>query len=487
MNQDESSPNILWICTDQQRYDTISALGYPHLSTPNLDQLAAEGAAFERAYCQAPICTPSRASFLTGMYPSSIHVNRNGNPTFSDFPPLISKRLADAGYTCGLIGKLHLTSAYGRVEARTADGYSYWQYSHAPRDDWERGHDYADWLRSKGAELSELTKDPAGVPAELHQTTWCAEKTIEFIEANRDHPWFASVNIYDPHPPFNPPQAYRDKFDPRAVKPPLFRESDLAQQAKLAAIDFQSEARQPADLDIKSPILPQSPARAYIEPQTAGERDARTLIAAYYAMISLIDDQVGRILEGLEANGQRENTIIIFTSDHGETLGDHGLIQKGCRFYEGLVRVPLIWSWRGRFVNGLRSSALVELTDIAPTLLDICGLEAPDYMVGKSLRPILSGEAAPDAHRDVVRCEFIDALDMPDASVATMHFDGRYKLIVYHNHHLGELYDLEADPGEFDDLWESPAHQSLKAELLLRSFDTTMLTFYRGPDRIGPM
>ena len=195
MIQGESRPNILWICTDQQRYDTISALGYSHVSTPNLDQLAAEGVAFERAYCQAPICTPSRASFLTGMYPSSIHVNRNGNPTFPGFPPLISKRLADAGYTCGLIGKLHLTSAYGRVEARTDDAYSYWQYSHAPRADWERGHDYADWVRSKGADLAELTADPAGVPAELHQTTWCAEKTIEFIEANRARPWFASVNI----------------------------------------------------------------------------------------------------------------------------------------------------------------------------------------------------------------------------------------------------------------------------------------------------
>ena len=380
-----------------------------------------------------------------------------------------------------------MTSAYGRVETRTDDGYSYWQYSHAPRDDWEQGHDYADWVRSKGADLGELTQDPAGVPAELHQTTWCAEKTIEFIEANRARPWFASVNIYDPHPPFNPPQAYRDMFDPRAVKPPLFRESDLAQQAKLAAVDFQSEARRPDDLDIKSPILPQPPARAYIEPETAGQRDARTLIAAYYAMIKLIDDQVGRILAALDASGQRDNTVVIFTSDHGETLGDHGLIQKGCRFYDGLVRVPLIWSWRGRFANGLRSSALVELTDIAPTLLDICGLEAPDFLVGKSLLPIMTREAAPDAHRDVVRCEFIDALDMPDGSVATMHFDGRYKLIVYHNHHLGELYDLEADPGEFDNLWDSPAQQRLKADLLLRSFNATMLSLYRGPDRIGPM
>lgn len=487
MNQGEYSPNILWLCADQQRYDTIAALGYPQVSTPNLDQLVSEGVAFERAYCQAPICTPSRASFLTGMYPSSIHVNRNGNPTFPDFPPLISKRLAEAGYTCGLIGKLHLTSAYGRVETRADDGYSYWQYSHAPRDDWTHGHDYADWLRAKGADLGELSKDQAGVPAELHQTTWCAEKTIEFIEANRDRPWFASVNIYDPHPPFNPPQAYREQFDPRDVKPPLFRESDLAQQAKLAAVDFQSEVRRPDNLDIKSPILPQSPKPAYIEAETGGERDARALIAAYYAMIKLIDDQVGRILAALDASGQRDSTIVIFTSDHGESLGDHGLIQKGCRFYEGLVRVPLIWSWRGRFAAGLRSDALVELTDIAPTLLEACGLERPSYITGESLLPMLTGARSPDKHRDSVRCEFIDALDMPDATVATMRFDGRYKLIVYHNHQLGELYDLETDPGEFEDLWDSAAHQGLKLELLQGSFDATMLTLYRGLERIGPM
>ena len=487
MRLNPERPNILWICADQQRYDTIAALGYPHLSTPNLDQLVSDGVAFERAYCQAPICTPSRASFLTGMYPSSIHVNRNGNPTFPEFPPLIGKRLAEAGYTCGLIGKLHLTSAYGRIETRTDDGYSYWQYSHAPRDDWESGHDYADWLRAQGADLGELTKDPAGIPAELHQTTWCAEKTIEFFEANRDQPWFASVNIYDPHPPFNPPQAYREQFDPQAVKPPLFRESDLAQQAKLAAVDFQSAARHPQALDIKSPILPQAPSPSYIEAETSGERDARSLIAAYYAMIKLIDDQVGRMLAALEADGQRDNTIVIFTSDHGEALGDHGLIQKGCRFYEGLARVPLIWSWRSQYAAGLRSQALVELTDIVPTLLEVCGLDAPNYITGKSLLPLLRGERSPDNHREIVRCEFIDALDMPDASVATMHFDGRYKLIVYHNHQLGELYDLENDPDEFDDLWDSAAHQALKLELLQRSFDATMLGLYRGPDRIGPM
>lgn len=483
----QEKPNILWICTDQQRYDTISALGYPHLMTPNLDRLVENGVAFERTYCQSPICTPSRASFLTGMYPSSVQVNRNGNPTFPDFPPLITKTLADNGYTCGLIGKLHLTSAYQRIEARADDGYSYWQYSHAPRDDWEQGHDYADWVRSKGADLSELITKVEGVPANLHQTTWCSEKTIEFIQQNQDKPWLASVNIYDPHPPFNPPQQYRDLFDPHQIKPPLFRESDLKQQEKLREIAFQSEGRHLDNLDIKSPILPQSAQPNLVEADTSGDRDAKTLIAAYYAMIKLIDDQIGRIITTLEETNQLDNTIILFMSDHGETLGDHGLIQKGCRFYEGLVRVPMIWSWSGNFAENLQSSALVELTDIVPTLLDIIGLDIPNYMIGQSLLPILTGEESPKTHRQYVRCEYIDALDLPDDSYATMYYDGRYKLSIYHSHNMGELYDLHEDPNEFQDLWDSPSHQQLKLELLQSSFDATMLTMYPGLDRRGPM
>ena len=127
-------PNILWICTDQQRYDTINALGYDHVDTPVVDSLVAEGVAFTRAYCQSPICTPSRASFLTGQYASAVHINGNGLDFFPGHPQLVTKMLADAGYDCGLIGKLHLASAYRRIEPRVDDGYRYWEYSHAPRD-----------------------------------------------------------------------------------------------------------------------------------------------------------------------------------------------------------------------------------------------------------------------------------------------------------------------------------------------------------------
>ena len=192
----DERPNILWICTDQQRYDTIGALGNENVSTPHIDRLVSEGFACTHAYCQCPICTPSRASFLTGMYASAVHVNGNGNGTFPGHPPLVTKLLSDSGYDCGLIGKLHLTSAHKRIEARVDDGYRYWEYSHAPRDDWEVGHGYADWVREQGEILGELTKSLDGVPEAFHQTTWCAEKTIEFMREEREGPWLASVNIY---------------------------------------------------------------------------------------------------------------------------------------------------------------------------------------------------------------------------------------------------------------------------------------------------
>ena len=145
-------PNILWICTDQQRYDTIGALGNEHIRTPNIDRLVGEGTAFTHAFCQSPICTPSRASFLTGMYPSSVHGCTNGNAYWAGTAPLVTKLLADAAsYDCGLAGKLHLAGAHGRIEPRGSDGYRVFHWSHDSRDQWPEGHAYADWVRAPKA------------------------------------------------------------------------------------------------------------------------------------------------------------------------------------------------------------------------------------------------------------------------------------------------------------------------------------------------
>lgn len=463
-------PNILWYCTDQQRFDTIGALGNPHVETPTLDSLVAEGVALTHAYCQSPICTPSRSSFMTGMYPSRVHNTRNGNESFPDYPPVVTKLIADAGYDCGLIGKFHLQSSGKRTEPRIDDGFSYWQFSHAPRDDWSEGHHYAEWVREQGGDLDTLRESPDRVPPAMHQTTWGTECSLDFINRERasDQPWLLNVNVYDPHPPFIPPKVYADRFDPEKMPGPHFQMSDLDQQKRLASLDFQDELRTPA------------------------EHDAHRVQALYYAMIAQIDDQFARILNELDRTGQRDNTVIIFTSDHGEALGDHGLMYKGCRFYEGLVRVPLIFSWPREFKGGLISEGLVELLDLTSTLCEIAGLDCPDYMQGKSLLPILRGEADPTVHRDFVRSEYFDALDPHftggTGTFGTMYRTARYKLCMYHNKELGELYDLETDPWEFEDRWDDPSFQDIKHQLIRQAFDAhVVLTTDMGSRRIAPM
>lgn len=468
MSNPNQRPNILWYCTDQQRFDTIAALGNPHVVTPTLDQLVADGVTFTHAYCQSPICTPSRTSFMTGVYPSKAHNTRNGNESFGDFPPVITRLLSESGYECGNVGKFHLQSAGRRTEPRINDGYTYWKFSHAPRDDWPQGHDYAEWVRSKGGDLDTMREREERVDPELHQTTWATECAIEFITAEREQPWLLTVNVYDPHPPFIPPKIYADRFDPERMPGPYFRPSDLEQQKKLGKVDFQDEIKDPE------------------------AHDAFRMQALYYAMIAQVDEQFARILDVLEESGQRENTIIIFMSDHGEALGDHGLMYKGCRFYEGLIRVPLIFRWPGQFQSGLQSSGLVELLDVTATIFELADYPIPDHVQGRSLMPILKGEAELNHWRDFVRCEYFDALDPyftgGTGTYATMYRDERYKLSIYHGHQLGELYDLQEDPWEFNNLWDDPAHEKLRNELIYASFDShVLLTTDVGTRRIAPM
>ncbi len=407
---------------------------------------------------------------MTGMYPSTIHTTGNGNQAWSRAAPLVSKLLVDGGLDAALVGKLHLAGTKGRVEPRYDDGYRIFEWSHSPRDSWPQGHAYADWLRHQGHDLADLAQDQAAIPIPLRQTMWCAQRAVHFIEEALDEPWLISVNMYDPHPrgsTFTPPRDLLAGYDPARMPPPLFRESDLETQAQLQVADFQTRPQRPEQLK------------------------AQELKAAYYALVELVDRAVGDMLEALERAGQRERTLVVFNSDHGDMLGDHGLLKKGCRFYEGLVRVPLIFSWPGRFANGVVSQALVELTDIAPTLLEACGLPVPKRMQGRSLLPILTGTADSHRHREFVRSEYYRALN-PDiakpgrnwsGSYATMLRDERHKLVVYHGHQIGELYDLSEDPGEFDNLWFDADYSSTRCDLMKKSFDALAFAVDLGPEQ----
>jgi len=467
--------NILWFCADQMRYDTVHALGNPHINTPNLDRLVASGVAFTRTYAQNTVCTPSRASFLTGRYPAAHRVYRNGVESFPDDEVLVTRLFADAGYECGLIGKLHLSTAT-RFEKRPDDGYGWFQWSHSPTPgETDKHNAYHHWLKSeKGVDPDELFGGDlgfigAGAPEELHQTTWCAEMACRFINEKKDVAWLLSVNPYDPHPPFDPPQSYLDRYDPDDLPPPLFRESDLERQKMFENVRAQTvKAANPLADDEKKEVASSQSERGYRPPENYNGRKVK---AAYYAMVELIDTALGKVMDALEESGQLDKTLIVFTSDHGELLGDHGLLYKGCRFFEGLTHVPLILSNPGRFQAGLCAEGLTELIDIAPTILEAAGLDVHEDMQGRSLVPIATGQVSAATHKDLVLCDFNDSVGyspVSDQTQATMSFDGRYKLVLYHSHNIGELFDLEADPGEFENLFGKSELASLQAELVLR-------------------
>jgi len=212
--------------------------------------------------------------------------------------------------------------------------------------------------------------------------------------------------------------------------------------------------------------------------------DALEVKANYYAMIEQIDDQFARIMQTLRDTGQLENTVVVYMSDHGEMLGDHGLILKGCRFFDGLVRVPLIMSWPGQFQAGLRSPALVETVDIAPTLMEACGLEVPGTMQGRSLLRLLCGRADPAFHKQRVVSEYRGAMGgHADQTHASMVFDGRYKSIFYHGHDLAELFDHAQDPEEFHNLWLETGNDALKVQQLRGHLQALMATVDVGPPR----
>ena len=467
--------NIVWFCTDQQRSDTLSCMGNTAIHTPHIDKLAREGVLFRRAYCQSPICTPSRASFLTGRYPCVTRMFFNGNDRFCQDEVLISKFLADNGYTCGLTGKLHLTAAKGRMEARGDDGYSFMKWSHHPYNDWPRGiNAYQDWLADNGydfekeyapdnpdavshADLKSAAGIREGIRPELHQTTWCVSEGIEFIRNQpKDKPWMLSINVFDPHPPLDPPREYLDRLKNEDMPLPLWKDGEMDNKPPHQQYDA---------------VHGGQGGNAEPFPGMSDELK-RERVRQYYAQIELIDDQVGRLVDYLDENGLRENTIVIFGSDHGEMNGDHGLYWKGAYFYEALVHVPLIISCPGTILQGVERNALMELVDITPTLLDLCGFEVPYYMQGKSFAPLLTDPNAEDHCRDSVYSEFYQCLWRAHRDInATMYFDGRYKIVCYHGHDYGELYDLETDPHEFDNLWGKPEYAQLQAELIKKNFD----------------
>lgn len=469
----EPMPNILWVCTDQQRFNTLQGLSNSLIRTPNLEKFISESVTFTNAFVQTPICSPSRASFLTGRYPHVTGLRANGQ-RIRPSERLVTRTLADNEYTCGLVGKLHLSPcAGGRVEDRIDDGYQIFEWSHDISDQWPLHNQWYVWLDRQGVKLPKFPVGELawGMPLDpkYTQTAWCADVANQFMRQQREFtPWLMSVNIFQPHHPFFPTEEYLSHYDPAKMPDPAYKEGELENKTVFEQIDHKG---------------------AYGGTGVSFTRttpdEHRRITAAYYAMIEQVDTELGHMLETLDETGQADNTIVIFMSDHGEMLGDHGIYLKGPYFYDCLTRVPLIIRWPKHFQGGRKIDALVELVDIAPTLLDAAGIPIPAGVQGRSLMPLLTGQST--THRDSVYSEYFDAnLPFPIPPMLTSVRTDKWKLNFSLNPRRGELFDLEHDPGEFTNLWDDPHHKDTQ-EMMLQTLVARMIeTTDPLPERHAP-
>ncbi|WP_126979166.1 sulfatase-like hydrolase/transferase [Frigidibacter oleivorans] len=475
--------NILFVMYDQLRFDYLSCAGHPHLHTPNFDRLAAKGVRFTNAYVQSPICGASRMSFYTGRYVSSHGAQWNGFPLRVGEITL-GDHLRELGMDCWLLGKTHMKAdAKGmarlglapdsEIGARQADcGFDAWI-----RDDglWGAGPDglydtrrspYNEYLKAKGydgenpwadyanagVENGEMASGwmfmnadkPANIREEDSETPWLTSETIRFIDQAKA-PWCAHVSFIKPHWPYIVPAPYHEMY---------------------GAGDLLPAVRDRAELENPHPVL-----AAYHETRVAGafQKDEvrEKVIPAYMGLIKQCDDQLGRLLDYLEASGRMDDTMIVLTSDHGDYLGDHWLGEKDF-FHEAAVKVPLIVCdprAEADATRGTTCGALVEAIDLAATFVEAAGGTVPDHIIeGRSLMPWLRGETP--AWRDFVISEYdysvtprCTALGVsPRDARIFMVFDGRWKLIHFEGGFRPMLFDLATDPNEFTDLGDDPAH-----------------------------
>jgi arylsulfatase A-like enzyme len=430
-------PNILVIMTDQQRRDTLGAYGCDWIATPNLDRLAAEGTLFTACTVDNPICTPSRASIFTGKSIPGHSVYRV-HDNLPDDEVLFTAHLQQAGYHTALFGKLHVSSRLREEEQRHPhDGFDIYEWCLEPSVGMDSPFNgYVRWLAEQAPDfLERLHRNRRAElhhAEEVHMSKWAADRTIDFIEnADSERPFFCLMSLFDPHDPYEDhPLSSRDLVDAARIPRPL------PQRSTAWAVERERHGSYVGD------------AEAF----TA--EDIEEIRLGYGASIAFADRQIGRVLAALAALGQAENTCVIFLSDHGDQLGDHGLFVKGAGLYEPTVGVPLIVRWSGHVAAGGRCGALVQGHDLAATCLAAAGLDA------RALCPESENLAAVAAtghtRRRAAICAYRNSgIDntgrfWEPPLLATMARNERYKLIVYSapDGAERELFDLATDPDE---------------------------------------
>jgi choline-sulfatase len=429
-------PNILFLMTDQQRYDTIAALGNEHIYTPNLDRLVARGLAFENAYSSCPVCVAARCNIRTGREPPTTRVfsNRLSDPAPGQKAtingrcgPYLAEVMAARGYRTFGVGKFHPAQVnedlgyetrlkseemYGSPAQRANDDYASWIASKHP------DYNFIEGLMGERTEMYYMPQ-MSPMPAEATVERWAADRAVEQIRADGDRSFFGFVSFIGPHPPFAPPIPYNRMYDPDRMPNPITgnRATDHADEQ----IPWMNEI---------------------IWAESINEPHARILKARYYGEISYIDNCIGHILDAVEERTDAGNTLICFFSDHGDHLGDHQAWQKES-FFEASCHVPFLLSWPDRQLPGAKRKELVCLTDLFGIATHAAG--RPEIRDGVDVLAHLANEAAP---REVL-AGFYGEPGTPQFKLMVR--KGEWKYIYLANGGREQLFNLQNDPHEIDD------------------------------------
>lgn len=471
-----SKPNIILLMTDQQRYDTIGALGYQHIHTSNIDRLTSQGVSFEQCYCASPACVPSRAAFFQANYPHCTGVLSNDHFWGHSWVEL----LHDGGYHTVNIGKMHtipFNATCGFDERFVVENKDRKMRLFQPHggfyDEWDK------YLNNSGkrkpSRVTYRDEDPNfydslgafvwPLEEQFHSDVFVGNMARWFIEQRQsDSPLFLQVGFPGPHPPYDPParvlQAYKD------VKMPVPK------------INRKELERQPPPHKTFRKQMMEANHDAVHWKEFPSEDQLQRLWRHYMANVTLIDEQVGIILQSLEQKGYLDDAIVVFTSDHGDTLGEHGHIQKWT-MYDSVLRVPCM-IWAPRYLpSGVRISNLVQQVDLVPMLFELANVDIKGQGGAISALEVIRNNTG---GREMVFAEIGFSRRLEDVKYETMVRTKEWKLVHYLDQEWGELYNLQDDPGELHNIWNEPLYSEVRQDLLGKILDWRIRsTIYRSP------
>ena len=454
-------PNVLWLMADQHNAGCMGCADHPDVQTPNLDRIAARGVSFRRAFANNPICSPSRICFLTGQY---MHTHGMFGNDHSDWqgpqPDGLASLFRRYGYQTGLFGKSHMVR---RWDSEGFERVRYTDLCDATHDDPLTCHYFAhleekglaDWYEEGSPKPGQHhTLDgsaPAGLPYEHSIERYTGDQTLQFLdERDETRPFFVHMTFQRPHAPIAPARDYFDMYDPAALTLPA------------SAHDY-FERRFAGKPEFMRQTLANGCGYPLADPD---ENRLRRCLASYYALISCIDMEIGRVLKKLADDGELENTIVFYTADHGDFAGEHGLFHKNFGLYDSICRIPFLLSWPGG-PRGVTNDELVESVDLYPTLCELCDVPLPAGRDGCSLVPVGTGEA-PGKEAVFTEWDWWRLKRKVSAIRTTDH-----RLVFYGGDEGGELYDHRTDPGEVTNLWDDPAHLATRLQLTEQLFGFT--------------